>query len=88
MTLKQQKFINRDYIDEYLREHPCLDCGEEDILVLDFDHVSGVKCGNVSTLSHKGVSLEVLKVEIAKCEVRCANCHRRITRLRERGLEL
>jgi hypothetical protein len=66
---------------EYLASHPCVDCGEPDIIVLEFDHVRGEKTGNVSQLmiSH---SLAKVMQEIAKCEVRCANCHRRQTFLR------
>lgn len=65
------------YIINYLLEHPCVDCGEADIIVLEFDHVRGEKKGVVSVL--KRSSLSSVKKEIEKCEVRCANCHRRKT---------
>lgn len=71
-TLKQ-------FIWEYLLQHPCIDCGELDPVVLEFDHIKDVKTKNISELMHAGVSLENLKLEIDKCVVRCANCHRRKT---------
>ncbi|MBK5238953.1 MAG: hypothetical protein JJE28_07585 [Actinomycetales bacterium] len=76
----------RAWVDDYLAVHPCVDCGEADIEVLDFDHVRGTKTANVSNLTRKGHSLTRLKAEVALCEVRCSNCHRRITRRRERAL--
>jgi len=63
---------------DYLIEHPCVDCGEPDPLVLDFDH-RGDKVADVSTLVREQRSWEVIALEIAKCDVRCANCHRRKT---------
>ncbi len=63
----------------YLQSHPCIDCGEADPMVLDFDHVTGTKVANVSSLVANGYSLSAVKREIAKCVVRCANCHRRRT---------
>jgi hypothetical protein len=65
-------------IREYLADHPCVDCGESDPDVLDFDHLRD-KRANVSRLVHGAVSWELVVAEIAKCEVRCANCHRRRT---------
>jgi hypothetical protein len=65
-------------VREYLLAHPCVDCGEPDPGVLDFDHLRNKKA-NVSTLVQSGISWESLADEIAKCEVRCANCHRRRT---------
>ena len=68
----------KSLVRKYLLDHPCVDCGESDPGVLDFDHLRDKKT-NVSTLVQSGGSLESLELEIAKCEVRCANCHRRRT---------
>jgi hypothetical protein len=66
-------------IDEYLRAHPCVDCGESDPLVLEFDHRDGAdKVETVAFLRVRGTRDELL-AEIAKCEVRCSNCHQRRT---------
>jgi hypothetical protein len=65
------------YLVEFFRERPCADCGETDSLVLEFDHVED-KRFNIS----KGLrdhNWQVVLDEIAKCEVVCANCHRRRT---------
>ena len=68
----------KNRVREYLLGHPCVDCGESDPGVLDFDHLRDKKA-NISTLVQSGVSWQSLADEIAKCEVRCANCHRRRT---------
>ena len=63
----------------YLESHPCVDYGESDPVVLEFDHVRGEKSYNVSMMGWVGFPWESVLKEIAKCEVRCANCHRRKT---------
>jgi hypothetical protein len=73
---------NRRLLLEYLFEHPCVDCGEPDPVVLDFDHVTDEKLANVSELVFRHKAWEVIAAEIAKCEVVCANCHRRRTAIR------
>ena len=72
-----RKRYDRELVEKlvaYLREHPCVDCGETDPIVLEFDHQYG-KHVNVSRLS----SWDAMLKEIRKCVVRCANCHRRRT---------
>ena len=71
---------NKAFILQYLVTHPCVDCGEADPIVLEFDHVKGKKTCDISKMSGHARSLLVIEKEIAKCEVRCANCHRRKTR--------
>lgn len=73
---KQNILKVQNKICEYLSQHPCVDCGEADIVVLEFDHISD-KEFNIS--ARKTYGWNTLEKEIAKCEVRCANCHRRKT---------
>lgn len=63
---------------EFFETNPCLDCGEDDPVVLQFDHVRGVKRFNVSNRLHS-MPWDRLLREIRKCEVVCANCHMRRT---------
>jgi hypothetical protein len=62
-----------NFIYNYYKTHPCVDCGNSDPRVLQLDHVRGAKSYNVARMSH--CSMAKIEAEIAKCEVRCANCH-------------
>jgi hypothetical protein len=65
---------------EYLASHPCVDCGEADPAVLDFDHLDPqCKRIEVGTMISRGHSWPAIESEISKCVVRCANDHRRRT---------
>jgi hypothetical protein len=74
---------NRGRVLDYLRLHPCVDCGEPDPVVLEFHHVRGEKRDAVACLL-RGHEWWAVAAEIAKCEVLCANCHRKRT-ASERG---
>ena len=74
---------NQLFILEYRKTQKCMDCGNPDFRVLDFDHLKN-KRDAIGRLAQNGVAIETLKTEIAKCVVRCANCHRIKTYI-ERG---
>ena len=76
---KVRRQLNRDFVRGYLAQHPCVDCGEGDPIVLEFDHVRDAKIDSVSALVANPTALNTVVAEIEKCEVRCANCHRRKT---------
>lgn len=67
---------NQKYMGDYLAAHPCVDCGQTDIRLLDFDHVTNDKKYGIGTMVSTTFSIARIEEEIAKCEVRCANCHR------------
>lgn len=75
-----RKHTNRVRLWNYLKANPCVDCGEDDYLILQFDHrdqdlkVFGIK-------DSLDFSWERLKSEIEKCDVRCPNCHARRTKV-------
>ena len=74
---KKHRERNRLFVNKYLSENPCVDCNETDIVVLEFDHIRGEKILEICKLIHRPVSLKKLKIEIKKCDVRCANCHKK-----------
>jgi hypothetical protein len=84
-AIRAVRLRNAEYIIAYKILHPCIDCGEADPRCLDFDHKPGeIKSANVCQM--KQFSLEKVDEEIAKCDVRCANCHRKKTHERKQCL--
>jgi ferredoxin-like protein FixX len=66
----------KEWIYNYLKRNKCVDCGENDVLTLDFDHVTGNKRFNIArAFMDKNMTIEILAEEINECEVRCRNCH-------------
>jgi hypothetical protein len=63
----------------------CVDCGETDERVLEFDHVKGEKKDSVVRLAENGYGISTIKAEMKKCEIVCRNCHKRRTMKRQGG---
>ena len=73
---KSTRKRNRDFVNRYKPLCKCVDCGESNPVVLEFDHVEGKKLANIADMVHQSYSISAIKDEIRKCEVVCANCHR------------
>ena len=69
---------NRLWLYNYLLKNPCIICNEKDPVVLDFDHIDKDK-KEFGISENIGLSLEKIKKEVEKCQILCANCHRRRT---------
>ena len=65
---------NRDLLAELKVQMGCTDCGyNASPFALEFDHVRGEKANTIGQMYAFGERKIV--EELAKCEVRCANCH-------------
>lgn len=69
---------NQRFVFEDLCGRACVDCGNNDIRVLDYDHIdpSAKSFCIASAIFNHTCSLNRIQAEIDKCETRCANCHR------------
>jgi hypothetical protein len=74
------------YLLAYFARHPCVDCGETDPIILEFDHLGG-KLFDIGTALPSN-SWQSILAEIEKCEVVCANCHRRRTKQRQNAMRV
>ena len=74
---ERRRYHRRTVVLEYLSSHVCVDCGQKDQRVLEFDHIKerGPKLFNIGEVAGN-LTVKAIIEEIAKCEVRCANCHR------------
>ncbi|MGH7484802.1 MAG: hypothetical protein ACREMY_04230 [bacterium] len=69
----------------YLMSHPCVDCGEKVVATLDFDHRDpATKELTIAQMVGRR-TWRSISAEIEKCEIRCANCHRRRTIAQQRA---
>lgn len=65
---------------EYLSGKACVICGENDVRVLEFDHLDPTqKSFSISQATRLGYSWEATLTEIEKCRVLCASCHKKHT---------
>jgi hypothetical protein len=78
VKLATNKYIirNKEFVLLYLHNNNCVDCGESNIDILEFDHVRGKKRANVSSMASSRYAISAIEKEIQKCDVRCRNCHR------------
>jgi hypothetical protein len=79
---RSKKYLaeSKAWIRNIKESSPCLDCGiKYPWYVMDFDHVSGAKVGNISEMIAKLSAKQKILDELDKCELVCSNCHRERT---------
>lgn len=70
----------RENMLAYLQKSKCAVCGENDIRVLEFDHINPMtKSFNISQAVSLGHGWKDVVNEMKKCRVLCANCHKKHT---------
>ena len=75
---KRHRIKVREKLLSFLKTKECIDCGENDPVVLEFDHTKpSRKFKQISQMLSGHYSWESVQKEIKKCKIRCANCHRR-----------
>ena len=74
----------KKFLFDFLSSCKCTDCGESDIMVLEFDHTEDKSFNLGKSHMIKGLTLEALAKEVSKCEIRCSNCHTRKTHKEQR----
>lgn len=76
---RKYKNKNKQISKEYIRNLKIsCSCGENEYIALDFHHIKeSEKEYHIHTLIHHGYTLEKIKEELDKCEIICANCHRK-----------
>ena len=67
----------KNFLLEYQLSHPC-SCGESDVACLEFHHINNDKEIHISEIPARGWGMKRTLVELAKCIVMCANCHRKL----------
>jgi hypothetical protein len=67
----------KDYVNRHKAERGCKNCDERDPIVLDLHHTDDNKEATVSKLVNRRKPWKLIFDELDKCEVLCANCHRR-----------
>ena len=76
---KKRKLEIRLLIDDIKDKSSCQQCEESHPAALDFHHRDmAEKDMEVSRLSNSGWSKERILKEIQKCDILCANCHRKL----------
>jgi hypothetical protein len=73
----ERRANTREFIRSYKLERGCQRCGyNESAYALDAHHKDKNKEFLIGSSGGQDVSIERLRVELEKCDILCANCHR------------
>jgi hypothetical protein len=74
---EKRRELLRAFIRQQKEGKCCLRCGFSDPRALDFHHRDGTtKEITLAQALHRAWSIKRMALEIAKCDLLCANCHR------------
>ena len=76
---REKRWALREWLNtNILANVECERCGEDHPACLDFHHINPAeKVGNVGIMLMRKFNIEKVFEEIGKCQVLCANCHRK-----------
>jgi len=78
-VLQKQRQHRRDWLNQLKAKSQCKYCQESYPACLDFHHRDpNQKEGLISKMVGSAVSMKRIMEEIAKCDIVCSNCHRKI----------
>lgn len=75
--VRRRKKEIKKWFHEFKSKLCCSKCGENHPAIIDFHH-TGKKENQVAQMVHWGYSIDKIKKELEKCQVLCANCHRKL----------
>jgi len=75
--VRRRKLDIRKWFEKYKSGLKCAICSESHPATIDFHHKSGKKEFAVGYMAFNGYSIKRIEKELKKCEVLCANCHRK-----------
>jgi hypothetical protein len=83
---RQRRYEVKRYVDRLKAKTPCADCRRKfPPICMDFDHLRA-KTRSIANLVSGAYRLALIKEEITRCELVCANCHRIRTAKRKQNL--
>ena len=71
-ALKHRKKVIEHFVSLKMNAS-CIDCGETDVRILEFDHINHEE---KTCVVYKAHSIKMMDIEAGKCEIRCRMCHR------------
>lgn len=82
ITSISQKILEKKQLRAWIRRlkvgQKCLQCPEDDPITLEFHHRNPTKkIAGIGEMISKGYSKDVIREEIKKCDLLCANCHKK-----------
>jgi hypothetical protein len=76
-SVRKRKIKIKKWFYDYKSLLSCSICSESHPAIIDFHH-KGNKREQVAQMAHYGYSIESIKKEMEKCDILCANCHRKL----------